>query len=202
MRFHQLTTLLFLAGLPLAAAQDSIELKGGVSPDGTYVLRMIAPPDKGSEIPIRLIEKSTSRVAGEMSYGGYGFYPSSADEMNAAVLWAPDSKSFALMTRGTKRSREIRVFQLGTDGNFTQTPLPSVTEAVYKVLKAKEAYRTVFEEPARWTDADTLILKASGGVPNPKPDQPSVWYEAEVTYDLKTRAILGTRVISTREYAG
>jgi len=182
-------------------AGTPIELANGHSPNGSFSIRI-----KSSENPeifalLEVVEKATNRVVGSTDAGGYAHFPAVTEDGSTAVLWAPDSKHFALMTRETKRSTSLRVYQVASTG-LTEIAVPSATDRAFEILKAKESYRSVLQRPMTWNDKDTLVVRASGDIKNPAGNAIPIWYEVDITFDISDKKIIDAKIIETKPQEG
>jgi len=105
------------------------------------------------------------------------------------------------MSRGTKRSTELRLYQLAASG-LTEIPLPSPTDRAFQLLKATESYRCVFQRPQKWIDNETLTVRASGDIKNPAGDGVPIWYEVNITFNIRDKKITDAKVIPTKPKEG
>ena len=137
---------LFVYSTCVGAAEQPVVLENGRSPDGKYFMRIQPPGDLGAVMYLEVCTIAEATVVGKTNAGGYAHFSMMADEMNTTVLWSPDSTHFALMTRGTKRSTEVRLFQMTSTG-MAEITLPSPTDRAMVLLKAAESNRCVFQRP-------------------------------------------------------
>lgn len=177
-----------------------VELPNGKSPDGTFYLRVRKRPKSGEATSMELVATATGKVAATATVGGYAG-SALAEANTAAVVWSPDSRKFALMTRDTKRSTNTRVFRADASG-LREIDLPSATDAAFKLLGAKESYRCVFQRPTRWLNTDTLLIQVSGDIVKETGDKVPVWYEVDVIYKLSEKKVLDSKLISTKPREG
>ncbi len=197
MRTFVLSALLVFSA-PLWAA-GPIDLENGRSPDGRLSARVRPAENPGETPSLEVVNLATEVIAGTLLLGVYGFGPSVAEKTSTAVLWSPDSGHLAVMTRGTKRSTGVKLFRV-TDSGLTEIPLPSPTTKAFELLKATESYRVVSNKPGKWSDKDTLIIRASGGVIDPAGGKFPIWYEVDVTYDIREKKITDSRIVETKPY--
>jgi len=184
-----------------AWATEALDLANGRSPDGSLSVRVRPPTDAGALPSLEVISVTTNTVIGSTHTGGYAHYPSVAEDTSTAVLWSPDSKHLALMTRGTKRSTELRLYRVAASG-LTEIPLPSPTDRAFQLLKATESYRCVFQRPQKWIDNRTLTVRASGDIKDPAGGVVPVWYEVDVTINIQDKKITVAKVITTNPKEG
>ena len=194
-------TLATIALVASVTASDTLELANGKSPDGSFSVRVRAPMDSGAMAQLEVVSVAAKTIVGTTDTGGYAHFPAVAEDTSTAVLWSPDSKQLAVMTRGTKRSTELRLYRVAASG-LTEVLLPSPTDRTFQLLKATEAYRCVFQRPRKWLNNDTLVVLASGDVTNNKGDQFPIWYEAEITFNTLSNEIIDAKVITTKPKEG
>lgn len=192
---------LWLAFSIATGAEKPIDLPDGQSPDGVYAVRVQPPDVEGAMTSLEVVTVATSVVVATMDAGGYAAFPAVADVHSTAVLWSPDSRHVAVMTRGTKRSTEVRLFRVAASG-VTEIPLPSATDRAFHLLKATQPYRCVFQRPTTWRDNNTLVIRASGDVRNAAGEGLPVWYEADVCYDIQKREISDAKIVETKPKEG
>lgn len=157
--------------------------------------------DSGAMAQLEVVSVAAKTIVGTTDIEGYAHFPAVAEDTSTAVLWSPDSKQLAVMTRGTKRSTELRLFRVAASG-LTEVLLPSPTDRAFQLLNAKEAYRCVFQRPKKWLNDDTLVVLASGDVTNNKGDQFPIWYEVEITFNTRSNEIIGAKIITTKPKEG
>ena len=194
-------TLATIALISSVSASDTLELANGQSPNGNFSVRVRAPVDSGAMPRLEIISVAAKTVVGTTDTGGYAHYPAVAGDTSTSVLWSPDSKQLAVMTRGTKRSTELRLYRVTASG-LTEVLLPSSPDRAFQLLKATEAYRCVFQRPKSWIDNDTLVVLASGDVTNTKGDKIPIWYEVEVTFNVPAKKITNAKIIITKPKVG
>jgi hypothetical protein len=192
--------LFSFVAVALPAEESVVELPQGKSPDGAWLLRIKKEPKSGEASLLELVTVATGKVAGTLPVGGYPA-TAQAEVDNAVVLWSPDSKKCALMTRGTKRTTELQVFQVGPAG-LLEIELPSSTDAAFQLLGAREGYRSERQLPVRWLDADSLLVKASGDVVKETGDKVPIYYEADVQYKVSERKIVKAALTHTEPREG
>lgn len=193
-----LATIVFVASV---SGADSLELANGISPDGRFSVRVRAPIDSGSMVQLEVVSVAAKTVVGTAYAGGYGRYPAIAEDASTSVLWSPDSKHLAVMTRGTKRSTDMRLYRVMASG-LTEIRLPSSTDRAFQLLKATEAYRCVFQRPKKWIDNGTLVVLATGDVTNTAGDKIPIWYEVEVTIDVAAKKIVDAKIVKVEPKEG
>ena len=182
-------------------AAEQLDLSKGRSPDGNYTVRIRQPQDAAAMPTLEVVSVTSNRVIGSTDTGSYAHYPSVAEDTSTSVLWSPDSRHLALMTRGTKRSTELRLYRVAASG-LTEIPLPSPTDRAFQLLKATESYRCVFQRPQKWIDNETLTVHASGDIKNPAGDGFPIWYEVDVTFNIRDKKITDAKVITTKPKEG
>lgn len=194
-------TLVTIILITSVSASDTLELANGKSPDGSFYVRVRSPKDTGAIVQLEVVSVAAKTVVGTTNAGGYANYPTVAEDTSTSVLWSPDSKQLAVMTRGTKRSTELRLYRVAASG-LTEVLLPSPTDRAFQLLNATEAYRSVFQRPKKWLDNDTLVVLASGDVTNTKGDKFPIWYEVEVTFNIPSNKIIDAQIITKRPKEG
>ncbi|MBN8420095.1 MAG: hypothetical protein J0L73_14350 [Verrucomicrobia bacterium] len=191
--------LLLLSSLAWAA--EPVMLENGKSPDGKYFTRIQPPVEPGTVISMEVCKVKDGAVVGRTAAGGYAPFPLVADEVNTAVLWSPDSKHLALMTRGTKRTWELSLFQI-TDTGMAEIILPDATERALQVVKSTATNRSLHQRPLRWADNCTLTVRASGDAVNPDGSSIPLWYEVDVTYDIVQKKVSASKLIEVKPNEG
>ena len=199
MRFAIL--LVTTASLSSVWAREPVDLANGRSPNGSLSVRVSPSADPDALASLEVVNTATNEVLGSTDTGGYAHFPAVAEHASTAVLWSPDSKHLALMTRGTKRSTSLRLYQVTSTG-LTEIPLPSPPDRAFELLKAKESYRCVFQRPLRWSDNDTLVVRANGDIENPAGTKIPIWYEVDVTFNIQEKKITNAQVIETKPQEG
>ena len=184
-----------------AWATEALDFANGRSPDGSFSVRVRPPTDAGAIPSLEVISVTTNTVIGTTHTGGYAHYPSVAEDASTAVLWSPDSKHLALMTRGTKRSTELRLYRVEASG-LTEITLPSPTDRAFQLLKATVSYRCTFQRPKMWIDNETLTVRASGDIKNPSGSGVPIWYEVDITFNIHDKKITDAKVITTKPKEG
>ncbi|MCX8494899.1 MAG: hypothetical protein ORN51_01790 [Akkermansiaceae bacterium] len=199
MRFAIL--LVTAALLSSAWAREPVDLANGHSPNGSFSVRIKPPAEPDALAFLEVVNVATKEVVGSTDTGGYAHFPAVAEDTSTAVLWSPDSRHLALMTRGTKRSTSLRLYRVESTG-LTEVPLPSSTDRAFELLKAKESYRCVFQRPLKWSGNDTLVVRASGDVENPAGTKIPIWYEVDVTFNIQEKRITNAKIIETKPKVG
>jgi hypothetical protein len=199
MRFTIL--LVITALLSSVWAREPVDLANGHSPNGSFSVRIKSPADPNALASLEVVNLATKEVVGSTDAGGYAHFPAVAEDTSTAVLWSPDSRHLALMTRGTKRSTSLRLYQVASTG-LTEIPLPSSTDRAFELLKAKESYRCVFQRPLKWIDNATLVVRASGDIENSIGTKIPIWYEADVIYNIQDKKITGAKIIEKKPKEG
>jgi hypothetical protein len=169
------------------------------SPDGVHAARTEPSTDvSDGRDYLSLYRKKTGEIAGRLPIGGYARYPMDADPDNLRLLWSPDSKHFALMIRGTKRSWTTTVYAIGPKG-IQKVKLPSPTAKALEVVSGSKIDRASRETPSKWMDNDTLVLRASGDTMiNGK----LIWFEVDLTCSLKSGKITKAKIVETKRDEG
>lgn len=121
------------------------------SPDGKFAF-LIGHSDDGQTID--LIDKKTEKVLQHI------------DDMNMGnvtyrVLWAPDSKRFALMTRAGHPNQDVMVF-LRNGKKFQKIKIPELTAEIPASIKAGKEHPHVaannWQEAEKWNKDGSLLL--------------------------------------------
>jgi hypothetical protein len=184
-----------LHGALVALAAEFTEVPNSVSPDGHYAARTEPSTDiaDGRDYLI-LYRKEGGDVFVRLPIGGYARYPQDADPANLLILWAPESKHFALMVRGTKRSWTTTIYAMDSK-RVRKVKLPSPTAEALELVSASEINRASREAPTKWIDNDHLLLRASGDT---TVDGKVMSYEVDLTYSLKIGKVTESKVVSTK----
>ena len=176
-----------------ALSQESMEVKQSRSPDGKYRFQISSVKEDRSYSAVELISAKNGQPVGEPLHVGYGYYPHTAEPEVLQILWAPDSKTVAVMTRGTKRTRQVQLYAL-TEKGLQPIPLsPGVTEAAQKELDSTENTRSIWEKPVRWLDSDQVVIRATGSTM--LAGQP-VQYEVDVTCSVSKKSVISAKKVS------
>ncbi len=196
------TILLVIAALLSSAwAREPIDLANSHSPNGTFSIRITPSEDPDVLATLEVVNVATKELVGSTDTGGYAHFPAVAENASTAVLWSPDSKHLAVMTRGTKRSTSLRLFEVAFTG-LTEIPLPSSTARAFELLKAKESYRCVFQRPLEWSNDTTLVVRASGDIEDLTGTKIPIWYEVDVTFNIQEKKITSAKIIETKPKEG
>ena len=176
-----------------ALSQESMEVKQSRSPDGKYRFQISSVSEDRSLSAVELISAKNGQPVGEPLVVGYGYYPSTADPEVLKILWAPDSKTVAVMTRGTKHTCQVQLYLL-TEKGLQPIPLaPAITVAAQKELGSTENTRSIWEKPAQWLDSDRIIIRATGSTQLAgKPVQ----YEVDVTCSVSKKSVISAKKVS------
>jgi hypothetical protein len=131
--------------------EDTTKEVGSLSPDGQFAF-LIGRGDY--ERSIDLIDKKTEKVLQHIDDSDMG-------SVSYRVLWAPDSKRFALMTRAGHPNQDVRVYFL--KGNkFREIKLPElIVDIPEKVLAGKEHPHVAannWQEAEKWNKDGSLRL--------------------------------------------
>jgi len=130
---------------------ETSENAGLASPDGKFSFLIDYGEDQKK---IDLIDKKTEKVLQRIA----------DDELSSVtykVLWAPDSKRFALMTRTGHPNQDVRVYFLKGD-KFQDIKIPDLTvEIPKKVLAGKEHPHVAtnnWQVAKQWNKDGSLVL--------------------------------------------
>jgi hypothetical protein len=172
-------------------------LVGGDSPDAKF--RIVAAQGEGDESTCRIEVRSVGdeRSVGSFPLSAYARFPASVEAGNALCVWSPDSKHFALMTRTTKRTWQLKV--LAVDHGVSEVKVPDLTGYALKTLKQDSIFRWCRETPMEWIDPSHLRVKVAGdcGV---APDVKS--YSGEVSVSIPDGKIVETAPFATKKEEG
>jgi sugar lactone lactonase YvrE len=151
------------------------------APDGTktefaHEIASISPDEKWeyqsatNELSARIVKAGTNDVAGELACGG-------GTCGTPRVLWAPDSKRFAL-NWGQGRTHQTAIYQL-VDDKWTELKAPGEEDEIQTKVYGEEAAQLkrkgiakknanlrllyYWVNASRWADPGTLIIHASLG---------------------------------------
>jgi hypothetical protein len=121
------------------------------SPDGKFAFLIGRGED---EQTIDLIDKKTEKVLQHIADDDMG-------SVSYSVLWAPDSKRFALMTRAGHPNQDVSVYFLKND-KFQKIKIPELTVDIpKKVLAGKEHPHVAtnnWQEAEEWKKDGSLVL--------------------------------------------
>jgi hypothetical protein len=198
-RIIECLAVTFIAVCPVAVSgAEAISVPNSTSPDGAYHFRVVAPIEKGGSSSLALVPTRGGEPVGSTVLGSYAAYPLVADPANLGFLWAGDSKYFALMVRGTKRSWTVRIHS-AEDRELKSIAMPSATSKALAILGVSDNHRVCRESPQKWLDADHFVVRASGDA---EVDKHVIWYEVEITYSISTKTITDSKLISTVPHDG
>lgn len=138
---------------PSAAASETDETTKEIdfpSPDGKFAFLL----GRDDEQTIDLIDKKTEKVLQHIA----------DDDMSSVyytVLWAPDSKRFALMTRAGHPNQDVRVYFLKGD-KFNEIHIPKLTVDIPDKIRAGKPHPHVasnnWQEAEEWKKNGSLLL--------------------------------------------
>jgi hypothetical protein len=121
------------------------------SPDGKFALLIGHGEDQQN---IDLIEKKTEKVLQRIA----------DDDMTSvrySILWAPDSKRFALMTRAGHPNQDVRVYLLKGD-KFQEIKIPDLRAEIPARIRAGKDHPHVannnWQEAEKWNKDGSLLL--------------------------------------------
>ena len=198
-RIIQCLAATFIAICPVAVSgAEATTVSNSTSPDGVNHFQIVAPIEKGGASSLVLVPAQGGEPVGSMVLGSYAAYPLVADPANLGILWAGDSKHFAMMVRGTKRSWTARIHS-AEDRELKSVAVPSATTKALAILGASKTHRVCRETPRKWLDADHLVVRASGDA---EVDKHVIWYEVEITYSISTKTITESKLISNVPHDG
>lgn len=196
--FRSLSLVCYWFASGLVCAETTTVLNG-VSPNKRWELKVEGSSHAfGNPSRLILLSISNGQVASSVELGGYASFPRSAEPVNLSVLWSATSKHLAVSIRDTKRSWSASLYSVSQNA-LKLIDLPSATEQAYLLIGAKECFRCVREEPSKWTDGDTLIIRARGDTTI---KDKVMWYEVDVTYKVSTRKVISTKLVSLEPHEG
>ena len=195
--------------LPLAA--EEARIPGGLSADGKYevvVSDKSTSPDDSTDHEFVLRDNVSKKRILIVSAAVYAqslkleVDSEHLQQPNCAVLWNPSSTAFAFNLRDTKRTRSTSVFVFRR-GAFEQMVHKDAFPLIAKELGISGVERCSFEDPLRWDDETTLILRSSGDcvLPNSQTDE-GRWFEYEVTSDLTNAKPLSIKRLMLKVHNG
>lgn len=170
-----------------------MKVEGSTSPDGKNYFQMVSASEDRSISMLSLVLAANGQQVGDSLPMGYGFYPHTADPEVLKILWAPDSKTVAIMTRGTKRTRTLDLYTVNEGGLVAIQLSTDITQAALKELGGTEYERFIIEEPIKWLDPDQIIVRARGDL---HLAGEYGQYEAEVTCSVSQRTVISAKKIS------
>jgi len=122
-----------------------------VSPDGKFAFLIGHGEDQQT---IDLIDKKTEKVLQHIDDMDMG-------SVTYRVLWAPDSRRFALMTRAGHPNQDVIVFVLKGD-KFQKIKIPELTAEIPARIKAGKEHPHVaannWQEAEKWNKDGSLLL--------------------------------------------
>lgn len=197
-----ITNFLAIASLTmygtLAYGSEFTPIPKSDSPDGTYQLRVVAPVKPAESSTLSVVTSGCGKSVGSDVLGSYAVYPLNAEPTNLGLLWSPDSHKIAMMVRDAKRSWTTYIYSISAEG-LKPLKLPSATNEALRLLGNGPNFRVCREIPFKWSDADHIVVRASGDV---EVDKRVIWYEIDVTYSLSTKTISGSKLVSTKPHEG
>lgn len=176
-----------------AQSLEQMEVKQSTSPDGRYRFRVSSVKEDRSYSAVELVSAKDGQPVGDPLHVGYGYYPHTADPEVLQILWAPDSKTVAVTTRGTKRTRQVQLCSLTEKGLQPISLSPGITAAAQKELGSTENTRSIWEKPIEWLDSDRVVIRATGST---QLDGQSVQYEVDVTCSVSKKSVISAKKVS------
>jgi hypothetical protein len=133
-------------------SDDASEEARSVSPDGKFAL-LVGRNDEDEPF-IDLIDKKTQKLLQHIDNSEMG-------SVSYSVLWAPDSKRFALMTRAGHPNQDVRVYFL--KGNkFQEIKIPDLEVAIPAKIRAGKEHPHVamnnWQQAAKWNKDGSLLI--------------------------------------------
>lgn len=130
--------------------EDASKQVGNVSPDGRYAFLI----QRKDELSIDLVDAKTEKVLQHIDEGVF-------TATNYRVLWAPDSKGFALMTRAGHPNQGVSVYFL-RGARFKEARIPDLVANIPKKLLAGKDHPHVatnnWQEAEKWNRDGSLLL--------------------------------------------
>ncbi|HEY4273613.1 MAG TPA: hypothetical protein VGM65_16555 [Candidatus Udaeobacter sp.] len=121
------------------------------SPDGKFSFLIGHDEDQQT---IDLINKKTEKVLQHIADDDMG-------SVSYGVLWAPDSKRFALMTRAGHPNQDVRVYFLKGD-KFREIKIPELTAEIPAKIRAGKEHPHVannnWQQAEKWNRDGSLLL--------------------------------------------
>lgn len=103
---------------------------------------------------IDLIDRKTEKALQRIDENDMG-------SIHYSVLWAPNSKGFALMTRAGHPNQDVRVYSL-REGKFQEIKLPELTVEIPEKIEAGKEHPHVaannWQEAEEWKKDGTLVV--------------------------------------------
>ncbi len=132
--------------------EDTTQEIDFTSPDGKFAFLIVRGD---GEQTIDLIDKETEKVVQEMDD------PEDLEATSHSVLWAPDSKRFALMTRMGHPNQDVTVYAQKGD-RFEKIRIPELSaEIPAKILAGKEhphIETNNWESAEKWNKDGSLVV--------------------------------------------
>lgn len=133
-------------------SEDAAKELESPSPDGKFAFVM----DRGEEEKtIDLVDKKTEKVLQHIDDSEIG-------SVSYRVLWAPDSKRFALMTRAGHPNQDVRVYFLKGD-KFQEVKIPELTVEIPARIRAGKQHPHVaannWEQAEKWNKDGSLLIE-------------------------------------------
>lgn len=131
--------------------EDTTKKVDSPSPDGKFAFLIGHGEDQQT---IDLIDKKTEKILQHID----------DDDMSSvrySVLWAPDSKRFALMTRAGHPNQDVRVYFLKGD-KFQEIKIPKLMAEIPARIRAGKPHPHVannnWQEADKWNKDGSLLL--------------------------------------------
>jgi hypothetical protein len=135
-----------------ATTDDATKEVDSPSPDGKFAF--LIGRDEEDEPTIDLIDKKTKKVLQHIDRSEIG-------SVSYRVLWAPNSKRFALMTRAGHPNQDVRVYFLKGD-KFQEIKIPDLEVEIPARIRAGKAHPHVaennWEEAEKWNKDGSLLV--------------------------------------------
>ncbi len=176
-----------------------MEVEQSRSPDGKYRFQVTSSKEDRSYSAVELVSAKDGQPVGRPLHVGYGYYPDTGDAEVLQILWSPDSKTVAIMMRGTKRTRSVSLYSL-SDNDLQPISLTlDITKACLQNLGAAEITRFIWEKPVEWLDSDLVMVRATGST---MLEGHHVQYEMDVTCSVSKKSVILVKRVSLRPFEG
>jgi hypothetical protein len=148
---------------PTPAISDAEDASASDTEDATTQEVEFASPDEKfafvidrgeDERAIDLVDKKTKKILQHVD-------DSDITSVSYGVLWAPDSKRFALMTRAGHPNQDVRVYFL-KDKKFQEIKIPELTAEIPAKIRAGKEHPHVaannWQQAGKWNKDGSLLL--------------------------------------------
>lgn len=136
---------------PISEREDETKEAESPSPDGKFAFLIGRDEDQKT---VDLIDATTEKVLQHIDDSDIG-------SVSYSILWALDSKRFALMTRAGHPNQDVRVYLLIGD-KFHESKIPDLTVEIPTRVKAGKPHPHVaannWEEAEKWNEDGSLVI--------------------------------------------